>query len=1073
MPTVAGIAVGSGQALTRLTCAPSQQQLSEARALLGTLSLLTEGFETRALLTAAKNVNTLSSKQSGRMAILQTRGLLDGIAAVVRIWFQEEVLALQSGFHRMQSQKAMQDRSGAPGRSRHSQSGLYSMELIDAINRLAKSEDVCRAALASRKFHQLLLRIMSAPAAPIGVRAACAGGLRGMGDAVRCRTAMINDDCVPMLAKLVDSLLGAPSPEHLNLQLDCLMILTCMLDSEEGRAAVLQHASAVMSKVLVSSPSVIAQLTAAAGIALCIQDKRESAYHLIRWAGPEVIVITADVLLRALEEGKFEHSEAGAMSHVVQAMQTACQNSGLYRKEDRCSCDQCGIGNDPRMIEHAATITELSERLNITQRYLATRRSWTPDQQLDAAGFGVNESPVLAHLLGGVTPGQHGRFDALPHPVTEPAHKLFFVASKNGSQVVKRTAAGGGRRRRDPSRVLRNEVLPPPWGPPAGPVSAGQGHGMGVRAIDNADAEQEAMRQIVNTPRMEQIAESMDFTSWGDRKAWHFLYSHVALKSGGLLPRAGVDNSGNWDGTSAQAETRRAGTESQELGQVRFSSTLGRSTDETAVSASGEGGGESGREGGEGGAFYEGEGGNIDNQEESGKANRGREENGDATFHADHCPMSPQYRAGGSSVEMQCECGLCPPGFAPLPPRSPARSPPLHSLTFNGRGSGVLEVQDLSQDAQKVPPVTLRLRSPSSASPRPGFSPRHRLTVPALVPPSPIVGVPLVDARKQEAVGRKDGIEEGPMASVPLNPLVMSPYTSLRPHRPVSPQQTETSANDALRPYSHPGAGLDGDTSGRAGEEGGVDLDGHRAAQARESWAKMTQMECENAAREKEGGQDSRANMGTPLAYTSGEVRVSSGSVLGGRPLSSRPSTSSSRLIWSADGQQNVNLAPNSLITTQRITPTSRAFLLKRPSTSGSHRPSTSESHRRRRPPLADRPSTGDWRAKSTRAQGWQGQPGFDRPFTDLLEGWGGDTPLTAIGFSSPMSLGLHASASSQRNPPDGLQGVTGHVAPFGERLAKAGRKRSPKSKSSPRSKSPRRGSSSPTSGAPDILSID
>jgi len=711
MPTVAGIAVGSGQALTRLTCAPSQQQLSEARALLGTLSLLTEGFETRALLTAAKNVNTLSSKQSGRMAILQTRGLLDGIAAVVRIWFQEEVLALQSGFHRMQSQKAMQDRSGAPGRSRHSQSGLYSMELIDAINRLAKSEDVCRAALASRKFHQLLLRIMSAPAAPIGVRAACAGGLRGMGDAVRCRTAMINDDCVPMLAKLVDSLLGAPSPEHLNLQLDCLMILTCMLDSEEGRAAVLQHASAVMSKVLVSSPSVIAQLTAAAGIALCIQDKRESAYHLIRWAGPEVIVITADVLLRALEEGKFEHSEAGAMSHVVQAMQTACQNSGLYRKEDRCSCDQCGIGNDPRMIEHAATITELSERLNITQRYLATRRSWTPDQQLDAAGFGVNESPVLAHLLGGVTPGQHGRLDALPHPVTEPAHKLFFVASKNGSQVVKRTAAGGGRRRRDPSRVLRNEVLPPPWGPPAGPVSAGQGHGMGVRAIDNADAEQEAMRQIVNTPRMEQIAESMDFTSWGDRKAWHFLYSHVALKSGGLLPRAGVDNSGNWDGTSAQAETRRAGTESQELGQVRFSSTLGRcvrfthtpigalrnsavaslhqaartppcmrlgglirgvrrtcihlsrSTDETAVSASGEGGGESGREGGEGGAFYEGEGGDIDNQEESGKANRGREENGDATFHADHCPMSPQYRAGGSSVEMQCECGLCPPGW--------------------------------------------------------------------------------------------------------------------------------------------------------------------------------------------------------------------------------------------------------------------------------------------------------------------------------------------------------------------------------------------------------------------------
>ena len=41
----------------------------------------------------------------------------------------------------------------------------------------------------------------------------------------------------------------------------------------------------------------------------------------------------------------------------------------------------------------------------------------------------------------------------------------------------------------------------------------------------------------------------------------------------------------------------------------------------------------------------------------------------------------------------------------------------------------------------------------------------------------------------------------------------------------LSSLQTETSANDALRPYSHPGAGLDGDTSGRAGEEGGVDLE--------------------------------------------------------------------------------------------------------------------------------------------------------------------------------------------------------------------------------------------------------
>ena len=54
---------------------------------------------------------------------------------------------------------------------------------------------------------------------------------------------------------------------------------------------------------------------------------------------------------------------------------------------------------------------------------------------------------------------------------------------------------------------------------------------------------------------------------------------------------------------------------------------------------------------------------------------------------------------------------------------------------------------------------------------------------------------------------------------------------------------------------------------------------------------------------------DTQLPFSLPLGIL-GEVRVSSGSVLGGRPLSSRPSTSSSRLIWSADGQQNANLAP-------------------------------------------------------------------------------------------------------------------------------------------------------------------
>jgi hypothetical protein len=551
---------GKDSARLQTKAVASHQQLSEARALLPALLQLKEGFETRALLIAAKNVNVLSSKQSGRVAILQTKGLLEGIADAVRIWLQEEVLSLQSSFHAMQGQLAMQQRSGAAGRSRHSQTALYSMELLQAVQRMAKSEDVCRKALANRKFHTLFLRIMSATAAPIGVRVACAGGLRGIGDAIPCRATMIKDNCVPMLAKLVDSLNGAPGPEHLNLQLESLMVLSCILDSEEGRAAVLQHASAALSKVLLTSPSSIGRLTAAAAIALCLGSNSASAYHLVRWTGASTLVVTADVLLSAVEEGQFEHSEAGAMSAIVEAIQNACLNIGLHRDENRCTCDQCSTGEDPLTAENAKTISALSERLNITQRYLATKGSSTYDQDRGNGVWSANEptenvKPAFPPLLS--PPGSIG---ALPYPAKEPAHKSFFVASKNGSQVVKRPATVSGRRRPH-SQQLSRGVLPPPWGPPhAVPMSEGRNNLSEVGAIDNADTEQEEMRQIVKTPRMEMIADSIDFRSWGDRKAWHFLYSHVA-KSGGKLPGVLDDDckmgGGGGRGAKRQSETKR------------------------------------------------------------------------------------------------------------------------------------------------------------------------------------------------------------------------------------------------------------------------------------------------------------------------------------------------------------------------------------------------------------------------------------------------------------------------------------------------------------------------------------
>ena len=92
---------------------------------------------------------------------------------------EEEVLPKQSLFHRQQSALASQERTGLAGRSRNSQSTWYSMEVLDALCRLTKNEDACRLALAKLGFHGLLLRIMGATAAPIGVRSVCAAGLRG------------------------------------------------------------------------------------------------------------------------------------------------------------------------------------------------------------------------------------------------------------------------------------------------------------------------------------------------------------------------------------------------------------------------------------------------------------------------------------------------------------------------------------------------------------------------------------------------------------------------------------------------------------------------------------------------------------------------------------------------------------------------------------------------------------------------------------------------------------------------------------------------------------------------------
>ena len=715
MPTVVGAAVGgapaqkvekllqdcfwecsgvSGKDSSRLQtkAVASHQQLSEARALLPALLQLKEGIETRALLISAKNVNVLSSKQSGRLAILQTKGLLEGIADAVRMWLQEEVLTLQSSLHATQGHLAMQQRSGAAGRSRHSQSALYSMELLQAVQRMAKSEDVCRKELANRKFHTIFLRIMSATAAPISVRVECAGGLRGMGDAIPCRATMIKDNCVPMLAKLVDSLNGAPGPEHLNLQLESLMVLSCMLDSGEGRAAVLQHASAALSKVLLTSPSSIGRLTAAAAIALCLGDNSASAYHLVRWTGASTLVVTADVLLSAVEEGQFEHSEAGAMSAIVKAIQNACLNIGLHRDENRCTCDQCGTGEDPLTAENAETISVLSERLNITQRYLATKGSSNYDQDRSTGVWSANEpaenvNPAFGLLLS------PSRTQSLPYPAKEPpARKSFFVASKNGSQVVKRSATVSGRRRPN-SHQLRRGALPPPWGPPAVPMSEGRDNLSEVGTIDNADAEQEAMRQLVKTSRMELIADSLDFRSWGDRKAWHFLYRHVT-KSGGELPGAlGYDfeMGGGWEeGQSDRARRERGvrgGTDKREGGGVGRGGTGKRE------------GGWKGREGGGLGREEESENEELEGTqapesevEESGQVREDTEEgrrggSGDGeraplpqskpsspssrdllssatSRHDVSCPLSPHFVGKVSLIgQTQCMCGLCPPGW--------------------------------------------------------------------------------------------------------------------------------------------------------------------------------------------------------------------------------------------------------------------------------------------------------------------------------------------------------------------------------------------------------------------------
>jgi hypothetical protein len=252
---------------------------------------------------------------------------------------------------------------------------------------------------------------------------------------------------------------------------------------------------------------------------------------LIRSTGPSTLVITADVLLKAAEDGDFKHTSAGALAGVVRAIQKQYKG-GSYSEETRCKCEACLVGVDLLMEENAQVILSLSESLKITQRYLLTKGSSSPDNEGGGAdfesatkfaadsspsGLHFTNSPTFQERIAALHPNTWGT--QLPHlPDNDVTYNSFFAASKNGSQVFKRPATQGSRF--DPQRQRRGEMYPPPWGPATHDDLADQ-------MIDDG----EKLGELESSIRLETLVDAVKFKHRADRQAWYFLLDHVVKKS--------------------------------------------------------------------------------------------------------------------------------------------------------------------------------------------------------------------------------------------------------------------------------------------------------------------------------------------------------------------------------------------------------------------------------------------------------------------------------------------------------------------------------------------------------------
>ena len=709
LPTrpMGSLAVGRARLSARGLARAPKQLLQEARALLVPLAELREGSNPeRTILTAAKGLNVLSQRDVGRAAMVSTAGLIEAMMWVVGVWLEEEILPRQSLFHRQQGMLASQERTGLAGRSRNSQSNWYSMELLDALCRLAKNEAACRQALAKLGCHRLLLRIMAAPAAAIGVRSACATGLRSLASHGPCREALLTDKAVQKLVGLIESLQSKIDSlhrnfeiEHTNLQLQVIEVLNCLLNTDGGREQVLHTGIRTLSKILSSSMQDIVKLAAAAGIALCMRGNASALHHLSCTAGPETPVLTADVLLEAAHHRQIKPTSVGALADVVKAIQSSSQ--GVFRT--RCQCAECSMGDDVKAKDRDSTmagaIAAMAAHFNITQRYLLVRGGLYSES--DDAEESIDPMPGIAKEDGSfISQGPADRVSVtLPiHRVESgalfdaffeksPGHRTHFFASKNGSSVVKKRPLTGeaGRGRRHQTRA--GEVLPPPWGPPP------------LKTDDKAVLEAEAMRQLVANPNLEKIASSMTFKSRGDRQAWQFLLGHVSTGANGdewLAPHqmkamTGMSSTPDIvmslgslgrdqhkrDADIRQKDSREDSKDKNRKGEIEDGRVESSASGSGAWRKSDEKGSE-GRE--RVGLLQEHAIPLLETSQTLGVGDfladtanlvTPAHQGGEGADHLPSCPMSPSARLSfqeGDSISEVCNCGLCPPVKAEIGP---------------------------------------------------------------------------------------------------------------------------------------------------------------------------------------------------------------------------------------------------------------------------------------------------------------------------------------------------------------------------------------------------------------------